>query len=750
MRSYPRNSAICLLPIGIALTLLFPPAAHAHLTKFVVDPTRSEKPTFGGHSFAGVGQYEKVVGTAFAEVDPTDPKNSMIVDIELAPRVKTTTCPSGCVQFSFDFYILKPIDLSKGAHKVMYEPPNRGNKTWSTLGRFPGGNDPGSVTDGPTLDNAFFLPRGYTIVFSGWDQAAGTNNANFVTTINLTGAVAHNADGSTITGPAYEYIVTGLASANLTYQVATMDQSKATLTHRVHLDDMPAVMPAANWAFNAAGTAISLTAAACGKPSGTCNFTANDIYEFMYTAKNPTANTIGLAAIRDFNAWLRYEKTDSVGTANPLAGDIRRIYTEVVSQPGRTLNDFTHLGFNQAENGKKVFDGMLQWIAAGDGLSMNFRFSQPGRTERNRQEHLFNEAVFPFANVMTTDPFTGIRDSRFASCEMTHTCPVAMEIYSANEYWVKAASLLHTSPDGKKDLPDSPFARNYFISSHMHGSATLAADGTTGKGNCQQMQNPLNSAPIQRALWIAMDEWVTRGREPPDSRVPTFHEKTLVPPTPQSAVGFPSIPGVTFTGLETTRYRFNWGNDHFYDPRSPNFGIPFVNPPINSDGVSIPFAPPYENNPKNGPIYPSFVPKTDRDGNDIAGVRLADVTVPVATYTGWALRSGPQKNDGCESSGQFIPFPKTAADRQATGDPRLSSLERYGTLNQYMRQVAFALRKMVHHRVLLCEDYDSELNRLTSLGAVVGGLQMDTSKHAAKVPPPPHECTKRDDDDDDD
>src|SRR5262249_40087342 len=150
----------------------------------------------------------------------------------------------------------------------------------------------------------------------------------------------------------------------------------------------------------------------------------------------------------------------------------------------------------QAENGKKVFDGMLQWIAAGDGLSMNFRFSQPGRTERNRQEHLFNEAVFPFANVMTRDPFTGISDSRFARCEASHTCPVAMAIYSANEYGVKPASLLHTTPDGRRDPPDSPFARNYFISSHMHGSAGLNADGTTGKGNCQQMQNPLNSAPI--------------------------------------------------------------------------------------------------------------------------------------------------------------------------------------------------------------------------------------------------------------
>ena len=762
MRSSPRHSAISLSVAAIALALFAPGAARAKLTKFVVDPARSQSPTlfplqlptFGGHSFAGVGQYEKIVGTASGEVNPNDPKNAVMVDLGIAPRNA-----NGNVEYSFDFYILKPIDLSKGAHKVMYEPPNRGNKTWANLARFTGStNDPGSQTDATILDNNFFLPRGYTLVFSGWDQAAGPPTAAsevaFVTTIDLSKTTPKNADGSPVTGPGYDYIVTGGATFTLTYAAASTDKSTATLTHRVHLDDMPKVLSSSQWDFtNANGTTIKLNPSAdasCNTATPpACTFIANDIYEIMYTAKNPTVNTIGLAAIRDFNAWLRFEKTDSLGNANPLAGDVQRIYTEVVSQPGRTLNDFTHLGFNQAENGKKVFDGMLQWIAADDGLSMNFRFSQPGRTERNRQEHLFNEAVFPFANVMTTDPFTGIRDSRFARCEMSHTCPVAMEIYSANEYWVKAASLLHTTPDGRRDLQDSPFTRNYFISSHQHGTGSA-----TSRGNCQQFQNPLNSAPVMRALWIAMDEWVTRGREPPDSQVPTFHDRMLVPPD-QKSVGFPSVPGVTYTGLKTTRYRFNWGNGSngaFYDPRSPNFGIPFANPPINSDGLAIPFGPPYEDNPKNGPIYPSFVPKTDRDGNDIAGIRLADVTVPVATYTGWALRSGPQANDGCESSGQFIRFPQTKAERVATGDPRLSSAERYGTLDQYKREVAFALRKMVHHRLLLCEDYVSELDRLTALGkaANAGALQMDTSKHAAKVPPPPRECTGRDDDGDDD
>jgi hypothetical protein len=592
--------------LATAAALVVAPPADARIIK--VQITTTESPTFGGYSWPSVGQYEKIVGKAFGEVDPTDPKNAVIVDIELAPRNA-----NGNVEYAFDFYILKPIDLSQGAHKVMYEPPNRGGKTWASLGRVPGGNDPGSITDPTVLANSFLMPRGYTMVWSGWDKSAGTSTANFNITVTL--PIATNPDGSSITGPAYEYIVTSGTSFTLSYPAATLDQTQATLTHRVHLDDLPEVIPVSEWEYTDASLmAIRLL------PAGT-SFVANDIYEFSYTAKDPSVNGLGFAAIRDWNAWLRYEAADDFGTPNPLAGDITRIYTEISSQPGRLLNDFRHLGFNQAENGKQVFDGMMQWIAAGDGINMNYRFSQPGRTERNRQDHLYVEGVFPFANVTTTDPFTGKTDSRYARCETTGTCPLGVEIYSANEYWVKAASLLHTTPDGKRDLHDSPFTRNYLMSSMQHGTGNAA-----NRGNCQQFQNPLNSAPVQRALFIALDEWSTEGRKPPHSRVPKLSDGTLVPPLPQSRMGFPNIPGVTYTGLKTTRYLLDYGSN-FYET-----GIATVNPPV--------ITPPYQDNPANGPIYPSFVPKTDRDGNDIAGVRLPDVTVPLATYTGWALPVG--------------------------------------------------------------------------------------------------------------
>ena len=672
--------------IVAALLLVAASAADARVTKLKI--VEKQSPAFGGYTFPGVGQYEKLIGKGYGELDPNDPKNAVIVDIKLAPRNAR-----GKVEYAFDFYILKPIDLTKGNHKVMYEPPNRGRKTHGSLNRGLGTNDPGSVTNAQELANTFLLPRGYTMVWSGWDASAGSDNANYNITITL--PVAKNSDGTPITGPSYEYIVTGDTAYDLNYPAATLDQSKATLTHRVHLDDVPQVVPASGWAYDANGTSIHLT------PTGT-RFTQGDIYELSYVAKDPTVNGVGFAAVRDFNAFLRYEKADDDGTRNPLAGDITRIYTEISSQPGRMLNDFRTFGFNQAENGKIVFDGMLQWIAAADGINMNGRFSQPGRTERNRQDQLYAEGVFPFANQRLKDPISGKTAGRYDACTKTNTCPLAMEIYSANEYWVKGASLFHTDPMGKMDLPDHPMTRLYFISSMQHGTGNGDA-----KGACQQFGNPLDSGPVQRALWEALDQWSTKSIAPPPSVVPRLADGTLVPPMPQQTQGFPKIPGVTYTGLKSTRYLLNYG-PHYYET-----GIMTVNPPV--------ITPPMFDNPKNGAIYPTFVPKTDADGNDIAGVRLPDVKVPLATYTGWSLRSGAQANDGCEGTGQMIAFSKTKAERLASGDPRLSVEERYASAEAYTAAAKQAIDDLVTKRYMLREEADAYMQRMVRVWQKVVG-----------------------------
>src|SRR6266536_6803 len=706
----------------IALFLI-PALAEAHVVSVQMSP-----PTiaFGGYSWPGVGQYEKITGVAYAEVDPADRRNAVIVDIALAQTQAAAgqpgKTPSGKVAYLLNFYILKPVNLNavdrnlNGYGKVMYEPPNRGNKTWTALGRVTGGgNDPATITDPTILANSFLMPRGYTLVWSGWEPLVPLNNLGTALDASVALPIAKNPGGSTITGPAYEYIVAGnstTSSFTLSYPAAdTGDKTTAVLTHRVHLDDVPQVVPASGWTYNATGTAISLVGG---------NFVANDIYEFSYTAKDPTVAGLGFAAIRDWVSWLRYEAQDDSGTPNPLANYITRIYTEISSQPGRMFNDFRNLGFNEDDRGKigrKVFDGHMQWISAGSGIGMNYRFSQSGRTERNRQNHLYGENLFPFANVRTTDPFTGKTDNRYARCQATGTCPLGIAIYSANEYWVKTASLLHTQPDGSADLPDSPYTRNYFISSMQHGTGN-----PSNRGNCQQFQNPLNSAPVQRALFLALDAW-TNGTLPPSSRVPRLSDGTLVLP---ADTRFPTnIPDpfgetpngkVTYTGLKTSRYRFNLGPS-FYDTGVPTIFPPVITPPLEPLLADKPVP---DSSSANGPIYPSFVPKTDSDGNDIAGVRLPDVTVPLATYTGWALRRGAQANDGCEAAGQFIPFAKTKVERLASGDPRPSVEERYPSFGQYYSEVIRAVDGLVKDRLMLCEDAEDAQARLLDAGLAAG------------------------------
>jgi hypothetical protein len=664
--------------------LLAASAAEARITQIQI-LTRTT--AFGGYSFPGVGQYEVITGIATGEVNPNNSQNAVITDLSLAPRNG-----SGNVVYQHNFYILKPLDLSKGNHKMMYEPPNRGRKTYQELNRTPtGGNDPAALTDTNALANSFLWTQGYTTVWSGWE-----NNLGALSGLTATAAlpVAHGPSGTTLTGPGYEYIVTGAATFGLNYPAATSSKTNAKLTHRVHLDDTPVTLSDNAWDYTDASlTAIKLNPGP---------FINNDIYEFSYIAKDPTVNALGLAAIRDFNSFLRYATQDDNGTPNPLAGDVTRIYTETSSQPGRTLNDFVHLGFNEDENHKKVFDGMMQWIAAGDGLNMNYRWSQTKRTNRNRQDLLYLEGLFPFSNVTTFDPISRTEDGRFKKCSQRNNCPLSLEFYSANEFWVKAGSLMTTDPTGKRDLPDHPSSRTYLLASKQHGGPGNPAS----KGNCQQFLNPLQSEQVQRALWQDLDAWSTKGTKPPESRVPRLNDGTLVPPLPQSKVGFPSIPGVTYTGLKTTRYRFNYG---------PNFYTTFI-PTINPPAIT----PPYEDNSANGPIYPSFVPKTDRDGNDIAGIRLPELTVPLATYTGWGLRSGAWANDGCEASGQYIPFPKTQADRLASSDPRLSVQERYGSYAAYHDAVIKAVDDLVKQRLMLCSDADAYVEARLQAGLDAG------------------------------
>jgi len=658
------------LSVLLTVTAGLPPIANAAqpqapaaggITR--IDITRTESPTFDGHAFGTVGQYEKLIGRAYGEVDPNDPRNAIITDLNLAPRNA-----GGMVEYVADVYILKPVDLSRGNHRLFFEINNRGNNL--SFGQLndatTGGNDPTSLGD---AGNGYLMEQGYTIVLGGWDATAPPGAGRLTITV----PVAKNPDGSSITGPALEELVvddTTTMTVPLTYAAASPDKSAPNLTVRVRYEDPPTPVPAASWDYtDETLRAIRLT------PEGT-PFQPGRLYEFTYTATDPLVTGIGFAAIRDLATFLHRGTLDDRGTPNPLAGDVQFVYSFCVSQPCRTMHDYLWLGFNQDPAGVRVFDGVLNWIGGGDGIFMNYRFAQPGRTHRQHIARWYPEFQFPFANQTMTDPVTGKTDGRLRRCTDTNTCPNIFEVNSENEYWAKAMSVFQLDGDGN-DLADPAGVRYFLMSSLPHGGGVPAS----GPGICQQNRNPLVANAALRALMVDLDQWVTSGTEPPTSRMPRRADGTLVPPLPQESVGFPAIPGVIYNGRIHTGDLFDFGLQF-------DRGILSIVPPT-----------------LLGTPYPALVPKTDADGNDIAGIRLPEVAAPLATYSGWNLRAVPPgANDGCDASGQVIEFARTRAERLASGDPRLSLEERYPTHDAYVNAVTAAANDLAQQRLMLDQD----------------------------------------------
>ncbi len=669
------RTGLRLLALAIAVVAVTPVVADARIIR--IEITRVESPTFQGASFGRVGPYEKLVGRAFGEIDPTHPRNAGITDILLAPRNAR-----GLVEYSTDIYILRPIDRFLGNRRVFFEINNRGNSF--SLGQFndavTGGNDPTTAAD---AGNGFLMRQGYTIVLSGWEPTVPAGGGRFTMTV----PIARNPDGSPIVGPSLEEFVIDNATTltgPLSYPAATLDKSQATLTVRVRYEDPPVSVPSSNWEYVDAQTIRLL-------PAGT-PFARGTLYWFTYPARDPIVAGLGLAAIRDVGAFLRYSRRDDRGNPNPLAGDVEFVYSFCFSQPCRAMHDFLWLGFNEDEEGRtgrSVFDSMLNWVGGASSIFLNYRFAQPGRTHRQHIGRPYPEYQFPFTNQVMTRGQGSMRktDGRLRRCLNTGTCPKIFEVNSENDYWSKAISILHTDGDGR-DLADPANVR-YFLLSNLPHSPGVA---TTGVGICQQERNPLVANPALRALLVAMDEWVTSRREPPASRVPRQADGALVLSS-QAQVGFPSIPGVKYNGRAHTGELLDFG---------PLFsrGILTVLPPVSL-----------------GTPNRILVPKTDSDGHDVAGIRLPDVAVPLATYTGWALRAFPPGADeGCDMAGQRIDFPRTRADRLVAGDPRSSIEERYPTHETYVNAVTQVATSLNRERLLLEEDVQRYIERAASSG----------------------------------
>jgi len=632
---------------AVLCTLLFSGApAAARLTEINVTTV---EPFAEGAAFGDTGAYERVKGTFRGELEPGDPRNKVIVNLDKAPRNA-----AGRVEYEADFFILRPADPARGSRKILFDVTNRGRQYahWVLMDSRTVRNDPRAFED---AGNGLLLRRGYVIVSNGWDPDAPSSNDGLA----MKAVIATNG-GAPIVRVIRDELQNGTRGAQretfrLTHEAATPDQSQAKLTVRRGEADPRREIPTSGWAYVNAREIRLL-------PQGT-KPEPGSIYELHYPATHPRVLGIGLAASRDLVSFLRYETADSKGNANPAGAGIRHVLAFGRSQAGRYLRDHVGQGFNQDESGRKVLDGVIAHTAGVGGVFLNTEFGQPARTSTQHEDHTFPENAFPFSTARVTDPLTGKTGSLLRNDGFD---PLWMETNTSTEYWQKGASLLVTDPLGTRDVAHPANARGYLVASTQHGGQAWMRSTA---GPCANNRNPHSPTPALRALLVALDEWVSEGRAPPAARTPRLVDDTLVTP---DKVRFPALPGIVVAR------------------RISQFGVlkDWVKPEMD---MAKPYRP--------------LVTQADADGNEIAGILLPEIAVPLATHTGWNLYKLPfPEGELCDRDGTYVPFAANRTEREAKNDPRPSLEERYGDHAGYVRRVEQAVKKLVAERLLLAED----------------------------------------------
>ena len=622
------------LVIAVVACLLAPGSGLAQITAFDLDVV--ESPALGGGSFGDVGQYELLRGTVAGEVDPADPRHQHIVNLANAPRNA-----AGRVEYRATVEVYRPIDMARWNRALYHTVSNRG----------------GAGAAEPAL-----LERGFAFVRVGWQGDLVPTESNIVAYL----PVATNPDGSSIVGPALEEFIFNDAESvsrrRLTYPAASLEPRGGMLSVRATQDAERKRPDDLQWRY------VSDTEIEIDRPAG---FDGGAIYEFIYEAKDPIVLGIGFAAMRDAISFLRYEAADRDGNSNPLAehGLPTKAISLGISQSGRMQRDFLYQGFNEDVAGRIVFDGMHPNIAGSRKTFTNYQFGQPGRWQKQHEDHVYPGDQFPFTYATLTDPLSGRTDGLQERCGVSNTCPKIVHSDGEAELWQARSSLVVTDPTGGHiDLPDN--VRVYLLSGTQHGGGPGVHTRSPSQGMCQNLSNPLALAQTRAALSVALYEWVANGVEPPPSRFPTVAGGGLVS---ANELGFPDIPGVTYSGS--------------------------YNPLHLADHRSLP--------PMYGDAYPVLVGRIDDDGNMVDGVRHPNLAAPVGTYTGWNLRrAGFGEGGQCAGTGSFIPFAATESARADSGDPRASLEARYPDHAAYIQAVSEAADALVGERLLLAADAD--------------------------------------------
>jgi hypothetical protein len=631
-----------------------------------------------GKHFGDVGQYEEIRGVLSFQIDPENEANSRITDAKLAPVNQ-----DGFVEFESDVSLILPVDNTKVSGKLLLDVVNRGNRVG--LPNFNRGTRPLIDENTPIdvevdLGDGLLMEKGYVVVACGWQVDAPPFDA----LITMRGPEALNPDGSRLEGKVYIQLQSPEDTHNFllsdkghkAYETADMHESSALIEIRDMPDGSAEPMARDDWKFGRIDDAGDYHP----DPGYVCSekgFEKGRLYQAVYTAVGAPVIGLSFAALRDCVSWI---KNGSPHLESPVEG-IDTAYAYGRSQTGRFLRTFAYNDFNLDEAGCETLDGFIANVAGGMRGEFNQRFGQNSK-DRNNMMH----QLFPFASIEQTDPETedtgslhGRLDGRGSNLKIMYTNTSA-------EYHRVDASLLHTDPDGRRDIHQGSNTRVYHFAGTEHGIGVWPPTDNgfivEGAERSQNIRSIIDYTPLLRACLINLDAWVTEGKEPPASEHPKIEKGTLVHPSSLQAV-FSKIPGSNYPERHAT-------------PRRREFSP--------SDGNEHPNIIP----PEIGKEFGGLVPAVNSDGNEVGGIIAPEVAVPVAAHTGWTLRHPDVGGDKqlLVFAGGTIPFSATQSQRLSAGDPRLSIEERYSSKDDYLDQVKEAAEELVESRYLLPEDVE--------------------------------------------
>jgi len=630
--------------LGLSLALA-PAPSPAEVTR--IEVLRRED-VLGGKAFGDVGPYEKIVGKVHFAVDPKNPRNAVIADVGLAPRNA-----QGKVEFSADLYVIRPKDPARGNGVALFDMVNRGGKALlRVFNRATASPDPATEAE---FGDGYLMKNGYTLVMTGWQFDVGEGKG----LVGFDAPIATDK-GKPITGwvrmsflasqaaPAFEYA--GASYNTKAYPPLDLASAKYRLTERAGTWAPSRLIPREEWQFarvDKDSGAIVPDPAWIHLKSG---IKPGITYEVAYETKNPPVAGLGFAAIRDMASALKHD---------PKAiAPAKYAYIFGSSQTGRGIRHLVWEGFTIDEKERKALDAALVQTGATGYGSFNERFAQPNELGS------FTQTKFPFLYKVTVDPVTGRRDGMGVRIP-AGLDPKMMLIDSGSEYWDRGrvAALRHTSPDGREDVEDAPNVRVYYLAGTRHGAGSFPPNDNGGVFK----ENTNDYRWAQRGLLAALDAWVRQGTEPPPSRHPRLADGTLVP---RDQLDFPAIPGVKWPARVPGGYRSD----------------------VPGSDAALAF----------------MVSKVDADGNDVAGIRLPEQAVPLATLTGWQFRSEKigSPDNLLAMAGAYIPLPATRAEREKAGDPRPSIEERYRDRAAYLEKIREAAAALARERYILADDVE--------------------------------------------